>query len=50
MSEARNLSIDGARLWASIMEMAKIGAKIKGGNNRLAVTDLDRKARDLFAG
>ena len=50
MSNAKNLSIDGARLWASIMEMAKIGATIKGGNNRLALTDLDREARDLFAG
>jgi len=50
MSEARNLSIDGGRLWASIMEMAKIGATVKGGCNRLALTDLDREARDLFAG
>jgi len=36
------------RLWASLMEMAKIGATEKGGVCRLALTDLDRQARDLF--
>ena len=45
-----NLSIDGERLWASLMEMAKIGATAKGGNNRQALTDLDREGRDLFVG
>jgi N-carbamoyl-L-amino-acid hydrolase len=45
MVEAR---IDGDRLWASLMEMAKIGATPKGGVCRLALTDLDRQARDLF--
>ncbi len=48
MSEPRNLSIDGNRLWNSIMEVAKIGATDKGGSRRLALTDLDREARDLF--
>lgn len=43
-----NLRIDGDRLWASLMEMAKIGATDKGGVCRLALTDLDRQARDLF--
>jgi len=43
-----NLKIDGARLWDSLMEMAQIGATEKGGVNRLALTDLDRKSRDLF--
>src|SRR3974390_3013564 len=43
-----NLTINGARLWDSIMEMAKIGATPKGGCNRLALTDLDKQARDLF--
>ena len=28
-----NLRIDGARLWDSIMEMAKIGPGVAGGNN-----------------
>jgi N-carbamoyl-L-amino-acid hydrolase len=43
-----NLSIDGDRLWASLMEMARIGATEKGGVCRLALTDLDRQGRDLF--
>ena len=44
-----NLKIDGARLWESLMELAKIGATEKGGVCRLALTDLDREGRDLFA-
>ena len=43
-----NLKIDGARLWDSLMDMARIGATEKGGVNRLALTDLDRDSRDLF--
>lgn len=43
-----NLRIDGGRLWNSLMELAKIGATPKGGVCRLALTDLDREARDLF--
>ena len=41
-------SINGDRLWASLMEMAQLGATVKGGVCRLALTDLDRQARDLF--
>ncbi len=48
MEAMKNISIDGARLWESLMEMAKIGATEKGGNCRLALTDLDREGRDLF--
>ncbi len=48
MTIDRNLRIDGDRLWNSLMEMAKIGATEKGGNCRLALTDLDREARDTF--
>ena len=44
----RNLSIDGDRLWDSLMEMAKIGKTAKDGVCRLALTDLDRESRDLF--
>lgn len=44
----RNLTIDGQRLWASLMEMARIGATPKGGVCRLALTDLDREGRELF--
>lgn len=43
-----NLRIDGDRLWASLMEMARIGATPKGGVCRLALTDLDRQGRDLL--
>jgi len=41
--------IDGARLWARLMEMAAIGATAKGGVCRIAFTDLDAQARALFA-
>ncbi len=40
--------INGERLWASLMAMARIGATPAGGCNRQALTDADRKARDLF--
>ncbi len=43
-----NLSINGQRLWESLMEMAQIGATAKGGVCRLTLTDLDKQARDLF--
>ncbi len=43
-----NIRIDGDRLWDSLMELAKIGATEKGGVCRLALTELDRQARDLF--
>ena len=42
---ATNLKIDGDRLWQSLMAMAKIGATEKGGNCRLALTDLDKEGR-----
>ena len=48
MKKTGDLEIDGERLWDSIMEIAKIGATQKGGSCRLALTDLDREARDLF--
>ncbi len=40
--------INRDRLWASLMELARLGATVKGGVCRLALTDLDRQARDLF--
>ena len=43
-----NGTINGERLWASLMELAQLGATAKGGVCRLALTDLDRQARDLF--
>ena len=42
------MKINGDRLWASLMEMAKIGATPKGGVCRLTLTDLDKQGRDLF--
>ena len=44
------LRIDGSRLWASLMELAHIGATPKGGVKRLALTDLDRQGRYLVVG
>ncbi len=41
------LRINGERLWASLMELAQIGATPKGGVCRLTLTDLDRQGRDL---
>jgi beta-ureidopropionase / N-carbamoyl-L-amino-acid hydrolase len=43
-----NLRINGDRLWESIMEMAKIGPGIAGGNNRQTLTDEDSEGRHLF--
>ncbi|EET49867.1 Zn-dependent hydrolase [Thalassobium sp. R2A62] len=43
-----NLRINGERLWDSLMEMAKIGPGIAGGNNRQTVTDEDSEGRHLF--
>ena len=42
------LKINGARLWDSLMEMAKIGPGIAGGNNRQTVTFEDGEARKLL--
>lgn len=44
----QNLKINGDRLWDSLMDMAKIGPGIAGGNNRQTVTDEDGEGRKLF--
>ncbi len=44
-----NLTIDGGRLWDSLMEMAQIGPGVAGGNNRQTLTDDDATGRRLFA-
>src|SRR5690349_6313057 len=44
----RNLQVNGERLWASLMELARIGATAKGGVCRLAASDLDGEARRLL--
>ena len=38
---ARNLQVNGERLWASLMALAEIGATPKGGVCRLALSDLE---------
>jgi beta-ureidopropionase / N-carbamoyl-L-amino-acid hydrolase len=43
-----NLKINGNRLWDSLMEMAKIGPGVAGGNNRQTLTDEDGEGRALF--
>ncbi|WOI55741.1 Zn-dependent hydrolase [Palleronia sp. LCG004] len=45
---AENMRIDGDRLWDSLMEMAKIGPGVAGGNNRQTLTDADAEGRALF--
>ncbi|TWG35688.1 N-carbamoyl-L-amino-acid hydrolase [Acidovorax delafieldii] len=45
--DIENLRINGERLWASLMELAQIGATPKGGVCRLTLTDLDKQGRDL---
>jgi N-carbamoyl-L-amino-acid hydrolase len=43
-----NLRINSARLWDSLMEMAKIGPGVAGGCNRQTLTDADNEGRHLF--
>ncbi len=43
-----NLRINPDRLWDSLMQMAKIGPGIAGGNNRQTLTDEDGEGRHLF--
>ena len=47
-SVGKNFRVNGDRLWDSIMEMAKIGPGVAGGNNRQTLTDDDAKGRELF--
>src|SRR6185295_2648815 len=41
-----DLRIDAARLWRSLMDLARIGATPLGGVRRITLTDLDRQGRD----
>ena len=43
-----NLRINPDRLWDSLMDMAKIGPGVAGGNNRQTLTDEDGEGRHLF--
>lgn len=50
MTDFEQLTINRDRLWQSLMELARIGATEKGGNCRLALTELDGQGRDLVVG
>ncbi len=45
-----NLTIDGGRLWDSLMAMAEVGPGVAGGNDRQTLTDADAEGRALFKG
>ena len=45
--DIESIRINGDRLWASLMELAQIGATAKGGVCRLTLTELDGQGRDL---
>ena len=44
----KNFRINGDRLWDALMEMAKIGPGVAGGNNRQTLTDEDAEGRRLY--
>ena len=48
MESVKNLRIDPDRLWDTLMEMAKIGPGIAGGNNRPTLPDEDAEGLELF--
>lgn len=48
LAAAGNMAVNGERLWDSLMEMAKIGPGVAGGNNRQTLTDADAEGRRLF--
>jgi N-carbamoyl-L-amino-acid hydrolase len=48
MTGGEPVRADKNRLWASLMEMGRIGATPGGGVGRIALTELDKQARDLF--
>ncbi|HEY1855986.1 Zn-dependent hydrolase [Acidocella sp.] len=50
MTARTNQRIDGARLWDTLMEIAKIGATPKGGVKRITLSAEDRQGRQLFQG
>jgi len=42
------MKINSDRLWDSLMDMARIGPGVAGGNNRQTLTDADGEGRHLF--
>ena len=49
MTSGEAIRADENRLWTSLMEMGRIGATPGGGVGRIALTELDKQARDLFS-
>jgi N-carbamoyl-L-amino-acid hydrolase len=47
-ASGENLHVDGARLWDSLMRMAKVGPGVAGGNDRQTLTDADAEGRALL--
>jgi N-carbamoyl-L-amino-acid hydrolase len=47
-TSATNQTIDGKRLWDTLMDFARIGATPKGGVRRLALSEVDREGRAHF--
>src|SRR5262245_27343199 len=45
---ARELTVNRDRLWNSLMEMGQIGALPNGGCRRTALSEEDRRGRQLF--
>ncbi|OLP52546.1 Zn-dependent hydrolase [Rhizobium rhizosphaerae] len=43
-----NMRVNSDRLWDALMDMARIGPGIAGGNNRQTLTDADAEGRSLF--
>jgi len=48
LQDINELRVDRERLWQSLMQMGRIGPTARGGVGRIALTELDRQARDLF--
>ena len=46
-TSVQHLRVDGDRLWQSLMDLAEIGATPKGGVCRIALSDEDKRSRDL---
>jgi N-carbamoyl-L-amino-acid hydrolase len=44
----QQLSVNGERLWATLMDTARFGGTAGGGISRLPLTDADREVRDWF--
>lgn len=48
-TSSSNLSVNGERLWQTLMDTARFGGTPKGGIRRLSLSDDDRQVRDWLA-